>query len=72
VKRFERCPLGRSLTCRTTTSATPGPAGSSPRCAGPGGKPVEYSGVTVLDLAPEAVARLRTYYDSAVFGTGSP
>jgi len=43
-----------------------------PRCAGPGGKPVEYSGVTVLDLAPEAVARLRTYYDSAVFGTGSP
>jgi len=28
--------------------------------------------VTVLDLAPEAVARLRTYYDSAVFGTGSP
>ena len=43
-----------------------------PRCAGSGGKPVEYSGVTVLDLAPEAVARLRTYYDSAVFGTGSP
>jgi len=43
-----------------------------PRCAGSGGKPVEYSGVTVLDLAPEAVARLRTYYDSAVFVTDSP
>jgi ketosteroid isomerase-like protein len=38
----------------------------------PGGKPVEYSGVTVLDLAPEAVARMRTYYDTAVFVTTSP
>jgi ketosteroid isomerase-like protein len=38
----------------------------------PGGKPVEYSGVTVLDLAPDAVARLRTYYDTAVFVTASP
>ena len=38
----------------------------------PAGKPVEYSGVTVLDLAPDAVARLRTYYDTAVFVTASP
>ena len=38
----------------------------------PGGRPVEYSGVTVLDLAPDAVARLRTYYDSAALVTGSP
>jgi ketosteroid isomerase-like protein len=38
----------------------------------PDGKPVEYRGVTVLDLAPDAVARLRTYYDSAVFLTASP
>jgi len=28
--------------------------------------------VTVLDLAPDAVARLRTYYDTAVFVTASP
>ena len=35
----------------------------------PDGKPVEYRGVTVLDLAPDAVARLRTYYDSAAFVT---
>jgi hypothetical protein len=26
----------------------------------------------VLDLAPDAVARLRTYYDTAVFVTSSP
>ena len=38
----------------------------------PGGRPVEYSGVTVLDLAADAVARLRTYYDSAVLLAGSP
>lgn len=31
------------------------------------GKPVEYRGVTVLDLAPEAIAGLRTYYDTAAF-----
>jgi ketosteroid isomerase-like protein len=33
------------------------------------GKPVEYRGVTVLDLAPEAIAGLRTYYDTAAFLT---
>jgi ketosteroid isomerase-like protein len=33
----------------------------------PDGHPVEYRGVTVLDLDGERIARLRTYYDSAVF-----
>lgn len=32
-----------------------------------GGRPVDYRGVTVLDLAGEKIAALRTYYDSAVF-----
>lgn len=31
------------------------------------GRPVDYRGVTVLDLAGEKIAALRTYYDSAVF-----
>jgi ketosteroid isomerase-like protein len=35
----------------------------------PDGKPVEYRGVTVLDLAPDAVAGMRTYYDTAAFVT---
>ncbi|MCG8916502.1 nuclear transport factor 2 family protein [Actinokineospora sp. PR83] len=35
----------------------------------PDGRPVEYRGVTVLDLDGERIARLRTYYDSAVFVT---
>jgi ketosteroid isomerase-like protein len=40
------------------------------------GRPISYRGVTVLDLAGEQIARLRTYYDSAAFvaiptGTGA-
>lgn len=33
----------------------------------PGGRPVAYRGVTVLDYAGDRIMRLRTYYDSAVF-----
>lgn len=33
----------------------------------PDGRPVDYRGVTVLDLAEDGIAALRTYYDSAVF-----
>jgi ketosteroid isomerase-like protein len=33
----------------------------------PDGRPLRYEGVTVLDLDGEAIRRLRTYYDSAVF-----
>jgi ketosteroid isomerase-like protein len=32
-----------------------------------GGRPVTYSGVTVIDLDGDAITRLRTYYDSAAF-----
>jgi len=31
------------------------------------GRALSYRGVTVLDLAGEKIARLRTYYDSAAF-----
>jgi len=33
----------------------------------PGGRPISYRGVTVLDLEGEKINRLRTYYDSAAF-----
>lgn len=31
------------------------------------GRPLTYRGVTILDLAGERIAALRTYYDSAAF-----
>jgi ketosteroid isomerase-like protein len=31
------------------------------------GRPLEYQGVTVLDLDGDKITRLRTYYDSAAF-----
>jgi ketosteroid isomerase-like protein len=34
------------------------------------GEPVEYKGVTVLELEEERIRRCRTYYDSAVFMSG--
>lgn len=35
-----------------------------------GGHPIHYRGVTVLDLKGDAVAALRTYYDTAAFTPG--
>ena len=34
------------------------------------GEPVEYKGVTVLEVAGGRIQRCRTYYDSAVFMSG--
>lgn len=36
----------------------------------PGGRPIHYRGVTVLDFKGDAVAALRTYYDTAAFTPG--
>ena len=36
------------------------------------GKPVEYRGVSILELAGDKVAKFRTYYDTAAFVTPAP